>query len=139
MTERELDEPFHSALRQMASYSGVLLVAELDVRDYGLFRPRDGFTNYVVPWGHEPFDAVRMQQLLDENDVTYVLVQRAGDLSLHWRPPVDTRPMLRWLAENPAFEELPEPSPGMRLFARRNSALSAPAAVPPPAGAATMP
>jgi len=138
-TERELDEPFHSALREMGGGSCILLVAELDVRDYGLFRPRDGFTNYVVPWGHAPFDVTRMQRLIDENDVTRVLVQRDGDLSLHWRPPLDTRAMVRWLTQNPAFEELPEPSPGMRLFARRNPPPAAPATVPGPAGAATMP
>jgi hypothetical protein len=119
---RELDEPFHSALRQIPAGSRILLVAAIDARDYGLFRPRDGFTNQVVPWGHQPFDAARMQRLIDENDITHVLVQNDQRLSLHWRPPLETREMVRWLSEQKWFEELPVPSPGMRLFIRRKPA-----------------
>ena len=120
-TERELDEPFYSALRQISSGSRILLVAAIDARDYGLFRPRHGFTNHVVPWGHQPFDAARMQRLIDENNLTHVLVQNDQRLSLHWRPPLETREMVLWLTEQKWFEELPVPSPGMRLFVRRKA------------------
>ncbi len=130
--ERELDEPFHSALQQIDSGARILLVAELDARDYGLFRPRDGFANHVVPWGHQPFDAARMQRLIDEHNLTHVLVQNEERLSLHWRPPLETRPMVRWLTQHAQLEELPVPSPGMRLFARRkgNAAHDAPVSDP---------
>ena len=119
--ERELDEPFYFALRQIPAGSRILLVAAIDARDYGLFRPRGGFTNHVVPWGHQPFDAAHMQRLIDENNVTHVLVQNDQRLSLHWRPPLETRETVRWLTDHEWLEELPVPSPGMRLFIRRKA------------------
>jgi hypothetical protein len=116
------DEPFTSALEHIPPGSTILLVAKGDAREYALFAPRDHFANRVLPWGSSPFDARRMRAMIDAENVTHVVIERDDIVDVHWGPPVQTAPMVSWLREQQDLEEIPIPTPRMRLFTRMRTA-----------------
>jgi hypothetical protein len=115
-----LDEPYFEPLAHIPDGSTILLIAGQATRDYPLFRPRDGFTNSVVPWGATPFDETRMRELFSNSPVTHVLIENDQSVDFHWYPPLDTSPFVDWLLRTPGIEEIPlQYSPRMRLFKLR--------------------
>lgn len=115
----KIDEPFAEALRAMPSPAHVLLVAQQDARDYGLFRPADQLCNQVFPWGKAPFTPERLRGLIVRDGITHVLVQNDDRVDLHWSPPVETAPMVAWLRAQPDLAEIPLPAEHQRLFVVR--------------------
>ena len=116
------DEPFTRALEHIPPGATILIVAADDAREYplltaGLLKCEcDGFANRVIPWGSSPFDARRMREMIDAQNVTHVLIERDDVLDVNWGATLQTGPMVRWLAEQPDLKQIPIPTPRMRLF-----------------------
>jgi hypothetical protein len=116
VTAAEVDQPFQEALDSIPDGSHILFVGNQDAPDYPLFAPRTRYANSVISWGKTPFDAERMQSLIQSEQITHVLVQHDQRVWFHWDPSVSTGEMVAWLPHQPDIREVPLSTPHMRLF-----------------------
>lgn len=114
--QQQADEPFAEVLSHLPPGSAILLVGSQDIRDYPLFAPRKGYANRVISWGKASFDEGRLQQHLQNDQITHILIQNDQELSFHWDPNISTREMVLWLSEQSEMSEISLAVPGMRLF-----------------------
>jgi hypothetical protein len=85
----------------------------LHLPEYWLFDPEAGYPNRVIPWGTGAFDPVRMERLIQREQVTHVVV--AGSASADATTPLSPAASA-WLARRPGIREIPVLVPGFRLF-----------------------
>jgi hypothetical protein len=123
---RLVDEPFVTTLHHIPPGSRILLVASQAVRDYPLFAPRRGYANEVHSWGNEPFTPQRLAAVLDEHDITHVVLESDAVIAQHWRPYLRTVEMTQWLRRRRDWEEVARGQTSMPLFVRRSGGSSAP-------------
>ncbi|MCB0164759.1 MAG: hypothetical protein KDI79_11065 [Anaerolineae bacterium] len=112
----QLDWPFIEALDYIPPASHILLVGAQNVPDYPLFAPQLGYTNRIVSWGKAPFEAGRLQALIEANQITHILIENDQQVDFHWDPPLPTGQMVAWLTQQPNFSEIPIDTGQMRLF-----------------------
>ena len=108
--------PFTETLDYIPDSSHILFVGSQGVPDYPLFRPQTGYKNIVIPWGKQLFNSSRMQDLMERNHITHVLVENDQALDFAWDPPVPTTEMVEWLVNHPGFSEVSVTTKSMRLF-----------------------
>lgn len=116
ITPDKVDEPFQEALDSIPDGAHILFVGEQNAPDYPLFSPRAHYANSVTSWGKTPFDAERMQSLIQSEEITHVLLQDDQRVRLNWDPPVSTSEMVAWLSYQPDVREVPLSTPHMRLY-----------------------
>jgi hypothetical protein len=94
VSEKVINEPFGEIVGSMLpAGSRVLFVGNQDARDYPLFSPGTHYSNAVIPWGTEPFDAARMRRLIASEKLTHVLIQNDVRVVFQWFPALETREM----------------------------------------------
>ncbi len=116
LPEAVLDEPFAAVMPEFPAGSRILLFANQDTRDYPLFRPRDAFSNRVVPWGDE---VPTLSGVIDRTlatGTTDLLFVADQWLARHWAPPIRVAETITLLSKDPMFREISTGVPGMRLF-----------------------
>ncbi len=116
ITPDKLDEPFQEALDSIPDGAHILFVGQQDAPDYPLFSPRSHYANSVTSWGKAPFDAERMQSLIQSEQITHVLLQDDQRVRFISDPPVSTSEMVAWLSYQPDIREVPLSTPHMRLY-----------------------
>jgi hypothetical protein len=116
ITPDKVDEPFQEALDSIPDGAHILFVGNQDAPDYPLFSPRAHYANSVTSWGKTPFDAGRMQSLIQSEQITHVLLQDDQRVRFYWDPPVSTSEMVAWLSYQPDIREVPLSTPHMRLY-----------------------
>jgi hypothetical protein len=104
-----LDEPFTIVMQHIPSRARILLAGKQGVRDYPLFAPRDRYRNRVISWGKLPFDAARMQDLIETNRITHILIQDDQQLGFQ-------REIAEWASTQPYLRPILLPTIGMHLF-----------------------
>ena len=116
VTAADVDQPFQEVLDSTPEGSRILFVGNQNAPDYPLFSPRTHYANSVIPWGKTPFDAERIQSLVQSEQITHVLLQHDQRVLFQWNPTVSTSEMAAWLAHQPDIREVPLSTPHMRLF-----------------------
>jgi len=112
----KIQEPFSEALSYIPAGSHILLVGSQGTRDYALFAPHAGYANQVTSWGKSPFDEIRMQDLIEDKQITHILVEDERAVGFMWKPHISTVEMVTWLVKHPGFSDIPLESEHMRLF-----------------------
>ncbi|MCC5841515.1 MAG: hypothetical protein JJT96_15480 [Opitutales bacterium] len=91
--------------------STVLLIAGQTAGDYYLFRPADDFSNAVVPWGMHAFSEDRLVDVIQEYNVTHVVLESLFHARYDHFPPLPLLPFFNffrgsreWVLENPEDE-----------------------------------
>ncbi|MCB0196130.1 MAG: glycosyltransferase family 39 protein [Anaerolineae bacterium] len=112
----QLDLPFVEVLDYIPPASHILLVGSQNVPDYPLFAPQCGYANQVISWGKAPFEANRLEALIEANHITHILIENERQLDFHWDPPLKTDEMVTWLKQQPDLNEIPLTTGQMRLF-----------------------
>ena len=86
------DGLFAEVMHHVPAGACVLFVGGQDAWDYELFAPWQGYPNHVVSWGKLPFDPTRMQQMIEEHQVTHILIQNDVAVDFQWEPSINTAP-----------------------------------------------
>jgi hypothetical protein len=115
----QLDEPYQAALSKLPAGARIMLVASQDTRDYPLFNPHAGYVNRVFAWGRAPFAPGRADAFVRDHRITHVLVEDDRVVTFHWAGEMVTTDMVKWMRDQPGFQEMPVGAPPMRLFAVR--------------------
>jgi dolichyl-phosphate-mannose-protein mannosyltransferase len=116
--EEVLDAPYGEVTAMLRPGSRILLFCHGQTREYGLFLPRRGFPNQMIPWGMGPFDAAKAEAIIEKQGTTHIFITNEMCGGYNWKPEV-TASLLRWAQANKAFMEVPLKTPAMRLFAAR--------------------
>lgn len=113
------DEPFTEAITRIPPGSRIMLFGSRNIRDYPLFRPRDGYPNTVFPYGKSPhFDFARIASMIEDNHITHILFEDDHALSFHWDGGFLVEEVIEWLDRRPDLIGVPLATPNQRLFQR---------------------
>lgn len=130
-----LDAPFAEPITLIPPDARILFFATGQTREWGLLRPRDGFTTRVYPWGMGDFDPKEIQAQIEARGISAILVESEANAAYRWQGPM-SQALMRWLSTLPGFHEVPLKTPLMRLFLAGPSPSQSPApAIPAPAAA----
>lgn len=113
-----LDSPFMEIISKLEPGARIFLIGNRDCHDYPLFLPRKGYSAQVWPWGRMPFDAARLEKLLDEHQITHAVFQRDDAVGFHWYKGIRVEPFVKWFGERKDFREIKLATPGQRLYVR---------------------
>jgi Dolichyl-phosphate-mannose-protein mannosyltransferase len=116
---KELEGPFHPALRHLAEGSRILYVGGVNSADYPLFGASFGYSRVVIPWGPHAFDERRLTTVLESERPSHVLIENRNAVHIGVAPDINTEAMGAWLATQPGWEEVPLTDSEVRLFRRR--------------------
>lgn len=118
LTQEAIDYPFQEVIPRIPAGSRVLLFGSGGVREYWLFNPLGGFTNRMFRWGRGRFDAAVADSIVDDNQVTHVVIEHDMGTGVEWNRAIPARPVVSWIAGRKDFREVPLQTPHMRLFER---------------------
>lgn len=115
---QKLDEPFFEAAALTPPGSRVLLVGSQNIRDYPLFRPRDGYPNAVFSWGKAPADPARLDRLIEQDRATHVLFEDNQAVGFHWDGGLRVTDLVARMETREDFIQIPLRDARQRLFAK---------------------
>ncbi|MFN0131585.1 MAG: hypothetical protein ACKVW3_03485 [Phycisphaerales bacterium] len=110
------DEPFADAIAAMPKGARILAFLSQATRDYPLFRPRDGYPNYVASWGKARPDRERLVRLIERHRITHVLFSNQHAIGLHWDGGIDIRAAVEWTRSLPGARQVPIKAKDQVLF-----------------------
>ena len=116
-TKRECSKPFTEALNFLPDRARILFVGSHDSFDYLLFAGRKEGFHYVISWGKEQFSKARMQTIIQENEITHILITNDQLVKFGWGgAELKTTEMVQWLSEQDSLLEVPLFAGRIRLF-----------------------
>jgi len=108
-----LNEPYEQVVGILPRGARILLFGEDSTRDYPLFAPTAGYTNRVVSWGRDPFEARRADDLLSRHGITHIIIDGKAVKFLK-----SLRALPEWLSTHPEFKEVQLQGDSCRLLYR---------------------
>jgi hypothetical protein len=113
----EYSKPFTEPLDHIPPGASILFAGSQSALDYPLFAPQKGYGNRVISWGKREFDKKVMEDVIEREGITHILIESDCWLRFHWDPPVDISQMIEWLSKRDGTDEIPLSTRGMRLYA----------------------